>query len=271
MGTPLVLIHGMWCNGEHMARLDQLFSARTYDCRRLTLPAHVPGPDQASAVGALSIRDYVKAAKDFVAAQNFTQPPVLVGHSMGGLIAQILATQMWPAALVLLTPASPRGINALHPKVLPVGLPLFSRWGFWKRSHGLTAERARRYLGNGLHVSQQDKFFSSLMHESGRAASEIAFWWADGQCSTAVDPEAIQCPVYVVSAGRDSLTPASVVKKVAARYANATYRHWPQRSHWVIDDIDTEDMVHEIDGWLRPILQRLQRSPTTLRSVSRVE
>ena len=271
MGTPLVLIHGMWCNGEHMARLDQLFSARTYDCRRLTLPAHTPGPGQAGAVAALSIRDYVKAAKDFVAAQNFTQPPVLVGHSMGGLIAQILATQMWPAALVLLTPASPRGINALHPKVLPVGLPLFSRFAFWKRAHQPTPERARRYVVNGLHSSHQERIIASLVQESGRAASEIVFWWADGQRSTEVDAAAMQCPVYVVSAGRDFLTPASVVKKVASRYANATYRHWRDRGHWVIDDLDTEDMVHEIDGWLRPILQRLQRSPTTLRSVTRVE
>ena len=74
---------------------------------------------------------------------------------------------------------------------------------------------------------------------------------------------AVRCPVYVVSAGRDKLTPASVVRKVAARYG-ATHRHWPERGHWVIDDLDTEDMVHEIDGWLRPILTRATREPTKL-------
>ena len=269
MATPLVLIHGMWCTGENLARLDALFSARTYDCRRLTLPAHEAGPDQAAAVGALSILDYVDAAKTFIAEQNFSQPPVLLGHSMGGLIAQVLAAEIKPAALVLLTPASPWGINALHPKVLPVGLPVFSKPGFWRRPHILSPERSRKYAVNGLHSSQQEKIINNLVYESGRALSEIAFWWADRQQATRVDSDAVQCPVYVVSAGQDSLTPAAVVKKVAAHYANSTYRHWPARSHWVIDDVDTEDMVYEIDGWLRPILQRLNRVSTPLPRVTR--
>lgn len=261
MGYPLVLIHGMWCTAEHLAKVDELLSARGYDCRRLTLPAHQAGPQQAEQVAALSIRDYVRATCEFVRAQNFSQPPVLLGHSMGGLIAQLAAAELGPAALVLLTPAAPAGINSLAPEVLPVGLPIFSRWGFWKKPHRLTPERLRRYATNGLHFSYQDKLVSSLVYESGRAISEIVFWWADAGQATRLPDGAVRCPVYVVSAGADKLTPASVVRKVAARYPGATHRHWPGRSHWVIDDLDTEDMVHEIDGWLRPILRRATREP----------
>lgn len=269
MGIPVVLIHGMWCNGSHLARLDELFRARTYDTHRPTLPHHSREPGQAEAVGALSLNDYVQSVKDYISAQGFTHPPVLVGHSMGGLIAQRLAAQLPTAALVLLTPASPAGINAVHPKVIPWSLPLLSRPGFWRRAHKLSAEQARRYAVNGLHLTQQEKIINSLVYESGRVLSEIAFWWADSGKATRVDAGKVQCPVYVLSAGRDSLTPAAVVKKVAARYANATYRHWPERNHWVIDDIDTDDMVHEIDGWLRPILQRLNRVPLPLPKVDR--
>ncbi len=271
MGQPLVLIHGMWCNSQHLARLDELFSARTYQCHRPSLPAHEPVPGQEAAVGALSLEDYVQSLKAYIAAQNFSQPPVLVGHSMGGLIAQRLAAELPVAALVLLTPASPAGINAVHPRILPWSLPLIARPGFWRRAHRLTPERARRHAVNGLHVSHQEKLIKSLVYESGRVLSEIAFWWADGARVTRVDAAAVKCPVYAVSAGEDSLTPTSVVKKVAARYAHATYRHWPNRSHWVIDDLDTEDMVHEIDGWLRPILQRLNRTPMPLPKVTRAQ
>lgn len=269
MGQPLVLIHGMWCHRQHLARLDELFTARTYECHRPSLPHHEPAPGQAEAVAALSLKDYARSMQAYIEAQQFSQPPVLVGHSMGGLIAQLVATRVPVAALVLLTPASPAGINAVHPRALPWSLPILSRPGFWKRAHRLSAEQTRRYAVHGLHVSQQEKIIPSLVFESGRALSEIAFWWADGQRSSRVEPAAVKCPVYVVSAGRDALTPASVVKKVAARYANATYRHWPERGHWVIDDIDTEDMVHEVDGWLRPILQRLHRTPMPLAKVTR--
>ncbi len=271
MGQPLILIHGMWCNTRHLARLDELFSARTYECHRPSLPHHEPVERQAEAVGALSIRECVQHIKNYIAAQHFSQLPVIVGHSMGGLVAQLVAAQIPAAALVLLTPASPAGINAVVPKVLPWSLPILSRPGFWKRPHKLSQEQARRYLVNGLHTTHQEKIINSLVHESGRMLSEIAFWWADGSRATRVDAAAVKCPVYVVSAGSDSLTPTSVVKKVAARYANSTHRHWPERSHWVIDDLDTEDMVHEIDGWLRPVLQRLNRVPTTLPRVSRAQ
>lgn len=269
MGTPVILIHGMWCNTRHLARLDELFSARTYQCHRPSLPHHEPVAGQAEAVAALSISAYVQHILDYIAARQFTQQPVIVGHSMGGLIAQLVAAQIPAAALVLLTPASPAGINAVVPKVLPWSLPILSRPGFWKRAHQLKPERARRFAVNGLHTTHQEKLINSLVYESGRVLSEIAFWWADRQHATRVDAASIQCPVYVLSAGRDALTPASVVKKVAARYANSTYRYWPERSHWVIDDLDTEDMVHEIDGWLRPILQRLNRTPKALPKVTR--
>ena len=269
MGQPLVLIHGMWCNRQHLARLDELFSARTYDCHRPSLPHHEPVAGQADAVAALALNEYVQSIKSYIAAQNFTPPPVIVGHSMGGLIAQRLAAEIPTAALVLLTPASPAGINTVIPRVIRWSLPLLTRPGFWKRAHLLSPERARRYAINGLHTTHQEKVITSLVYESGRVLSEIAFWWADGAEATRVDAAAVKCPVYVVSAGKDWLTPTGVVKKVAARYANSTYRHWPERSHWVIDDLDTEGMVHEVDGWLRPILQRLHRTAVPLAKVTR--
>jgi len=264
MGTPVILIHGMWCHGGLLSRLDELLSARTYECHRPTLPAHEAGPVQADAVARLSIRDYAEALKDYIASQNFSQPPVLVGHSMGGLLAQMLATEIPTAALVLLTPASPRGINAVVPRTFWTFLGVLSRFGFWRRAHKLSPERTRQCAVNGLHAAQQEKIIKSLVYESGRMLSEIAFWWADRKRATRVEAKAVRCPVYVVSAGQDWLTPPSVVKKVAARYANATHRHWPDRGHWVIDDIDTEDMVREIDSWLRPILLRARRPSVPL-------
>ena len=63
-----------------------------------------------------------------------------------------------------------------------------------------------------------------------------------------------------MSAGADGLVPPGVVKRVAARYPQATLRVYPGRSHWVIDDAQTEDMVHEIAGWLQPMVQRAARS-----------
>ena len=259
MGHPLVLLHGMWSNASHLQRLQRLLAARGYDCHVPTLPHHEPAPAQAEQVGAQSLRDYVQALEAFIAERNFAQPPVLLGHSMGGLLAQLLACRVQPAALVLLTPAAPAGIHMLNGDVLRAALPWVLRWNFWQRPHALSLATFKRNAMNCHSPADAEKMHATLVAESGRATFETALWWADGPKASAVAAEQVRCPVYVVSAGKDGLTPSAAVKKVAARYANSTLRIWPDRDHWVIDDDDTEGMVHEIDGWLRPILARLNK------------
>lgn len=258
MAHPMVLIHGMWCTGAHLARLADALRARGFDCRVPTLPAHetgVPHPE----VGSLSLTDYAAFLERYIADQNFARPPTLVGHSMGGLLAQMLAARLEVFALVLLTPASPAGINAVRPAPLVAFFRVLMRPGFWKRPHKPSWARVRRSACNGLPTEKQRQIYAGLVEESGRALAEIAFWWADRKRTTRVDPDAVGCPVYVVAAGRDRLTPPAVVRKVAARYRGAQLRLYPQRSHWVIDDEETDEMAGEIASWLLPYEQRAAR------------
>ena len=62
---------------------------------------------------------------------------------------------------------------------------------------------------------------------------------------------------YVVSAGQDRLVPASAVRRVAALYPQASLRHYPDRGHWVLDDVDTDEMATEIANWLQGHEQRV--------------
>lgn len=258
MGYPIVFIHGMWCTGANFNRLIDGLRPRGYDCHAPNLPGHEVGVAHPE-VGAKSISEYLDFMEDYVHRQNFSQPPIILGHSMGGLLAQQLATRIKPLALVLLTPAPPAGINALKWKSMVAFARTLTRWGFWRRPHKPTIGRARASVFNGLAPEKQDALYRGMVEESGRAAFEIGFWWADLKGASRLDASKITCPVYVVSAGQDCLTPAAVVRKVAALYPNASHRHWPQRSHWVIDDGDTDEMIVEIAGWLRPFEQRASR------------
>lgn len=259
MGYPVLMIHGMWCTGANWNRIRELMTPRGYDCHAPTLPAHQPGPNQAQDVAGKSLADYLAFLQDYLQQQNFSRPPILIGHSMGGWLAQALVARCTPLAAVLLTPAAPAGINILRWSNTVAFLPHFLRWGFWRRPYKLSPEFARRYACNGLNAADQERLYKGLVSESGRAALELGMWWADGRHAARVDAAQVKCPIYVVSCGADGLVPASVVKKVAALYPQASQRIYPMRSHWVIDDEDTEDMVNEICGWLRPLEQRLGR------------
>jgi pimeloyl-ACP methyl ester carboxylesterase len=133
-----------------------------------------------------------------------------------------------------------------------------SRPGFWRKPHKPTPRRASISVFNGVPKARHPALYETLVPESGRAAFELGFWYLDRSRASDVDHAAVQCPVYVVSCGRDRLTPAPVVRKVAALYPGAALRHFPQRGHWVIDDDDTEDMVNDMLTWLRALERRTQ-------------
>ena len=250
MARPIILIHGMWCNDATLANLKAVFVARGHAVHTPNLPFHQPGKTQLQ-VGALSVSDYRAFLETYIRQQNFPQPPILIGHSMGGLLAQQLAATVKPFALVLLTPASGRGILALSLSNIFAFIKVLLSWGWWRTAHKPSPERARTSLYNGVAPAHQDRIYKLLCAESGRAVFEIGFWPLDRARATAVDHTAVQCPVFVVSAGKDKLTPPGVVQKVADRYPGAAHRYYAERSHWVIDDEDTERMANDIASWLQ--------------------
>ncbi len=229
---------------------------RGYRCFAPSLPAHDAVPDQPLMVARQGLRDYVDHLEREVNAQGFTQPPVLMGHSMGGLLAQQLALRIKPAAMVLLTPAPFSGVNGVRVSNLAVFAPWMFGGLFWRNPHKPSFERACISAFNGIPPDRHRRLYEGLVHESGRAAAEIALWWLDFSRAAAVDTAAIRCPVYIVSCGEDRLTPAAVVRKVSSAYPHAALRHYPRRGHWVVDDDETDEMIHGICGWLRPIERR---------------
>ncbi len=262
MARPLVLVHGMWCTSATLERLRALLAERGYDVHVPDLPAHAFGQESVD-VGSKSLRDYGEFLERYVREQGFSQPPVLIGHSMGGLLAQQLAARIQPFALVLLTPASPSGILALALSNIVAFWKPFTTRGFWRKPHKPSRERCAASVYNQTQRERHESYYATLVPESGRALFEIGFWPFDRARAAACDHRAIVCPVYVVSAGHDKLTPPGIVRKVAALYGKATLRHYPARGHWVIDDEDTEEMVNEILGWLRPFEARAERLGTS--------
>jgi pimeloyl-ACP methyl ester carboxylesterase len=255
MARPVVLIHGMWCTSANYARVIEGLKPRGHACFAPTLPAHEAGVAHPE-VGNQSLRDYLSFLEEFVRRQNFAEAPILVGHSMGGLLAQQLAARIQPFALVLLTPAAPAGIFGLRWSNIVSFLPVVLRWGWWRRPQKLSFGGYVRRAYNGVPPERHRALYEGMVEESGRVVFEIGFWFFDRSSASRVDAAQVRCPVYVVSCGEDRLTPAGAVRKVGALYQHASLRHYPDRGHWVLDDTDTDEMTAEIANWLQGHEQR---------------
>jgi pimeloyl-ACP methyl ester carboxylesterase len=130
MAETIVMIHGMWGTGSHWENFKDFFSREGYRCVIPSLRFHdmdpkgVPDPK----LGTTSLLDYAEDLEKLI--RELDVMPIIMGFSMGGLLAQILGSRGLARALVLLSPAPPHGINALKLSVAINFRSALMRWGF---------------------------------------------------------------------------------------------------------------------------------------------
>jgi pimeloyl-ACP methyl ester carboxylesterase len=257
MTKTIVMIHGMWGSGEYWENYAQHFETRGYHCVRPTLRFHDMKPEEPPdpRLGTTSLLDYAADLEKEI--RTLKEVPILMGHSMGGVLAQILGSCGLAKALVLLTPASPAGIIALKLSVIRSFWSTLMRWGFWKKPMRQKFEEAAYSMLHLLPLEEQRKAFGKFVYESGRAASEIGFWLFDRRKAAAVDESRVNCPVLIIGASEDRITPVSVVRQVAKKYHEvATYKEFTGHAHWVIGEPGWEEIAMYVSDWLDRLEQK---------------
>jgi pimeloyl-ACP methyl ester carboxylesterase len=263
MTGTIYMIHGMWGGPWVWDHYRPVFEAAGYRCIAATLPYHdmAPRGPPHPRLGNTSLLDYADALEREIGQMD--EVPVIMGHSMGGLLAQMLGARVRPPALVLLAPASPAGLFALTPSVLRGFLSVQAKWGFWKKPMRQTFNEAVYSTLHLLPDGEQRTAYERLVYESGRAAAEIGYWFLDPKKASRVDADRVSCPVLVVAGGRDRITPPAVARRLARRYgASATFRLFEEHAHWIMAEPGWQDVAAYVEGWLRA--QRGANLPTAV-------
>ena len=250
MRPAIFMIHGMWAGPWVWDQFVPFFSERGYHCVAPALRYHDVPPGQPPAqLGRVSLLDYaadLQAELDEVAGL-----PVLMGHSMGGMLAQMLAARRPARALVLLSPMPPQGINVLSRASLRMFRTTLVRWGFWRRPARPAFPDAAAAMLAELPPGDRRAIYDRLVCESGRAACETGFWFADPHRAKYVDTSQITVPVLIVAGGRDLLHPPAMMRQVAERYApHSTYKEFPGSGHWLTGEPGWPGIAGYVASWL---------------------
>lgn len=252
MRTPVVLIHGMWSTGETVRPIQDRLEALGYQCWAPTLPHHEGGGD-AQSVGTMSLRDYTSFLERFIADQKFETPPLLVGHSLGGLLAQMLAARIPTAGLVLFAPGvPPGGIPAISISQIRFFFPINVRPFWWKRAHRPTSFKgACRGLFNNLAPARQKALFDLLVPDSGRVLFELSFPQLDRTKAGAHDYSAVKVPVIILHGTKDGVVPCRGSHKLRSKYANVLLHEYVGAGHWAFEETNTSNtMFADLGRWL---------------------
>ena len=238
--VPLLLVHGMWGGSWYLRNYLYAAAQDGWSAWALNLRGHGgsrPVPD----LGTVSVLDYVQDVRDCLSRLG---EAVVIGHSMGGLIAQKVAEGGGVRAAVFMTSAAPRGILVLR-------WPVLTRMAFYlwamagNRSFGVSARDANALLLNRLAPERQAWAFPQLGLESGRAARELAFG------GIAVEAGRVQCATLVVGAEEDRITPATVQRQIARRYGSE-YQEARGHGHMLMLEDGWERPFKDVLAWLEP-------------------
>ena len=253
MARSIVLIHGAFCGGWCFADVMTVFAERGWSCEAPDLPFHVSGPQRAPdpRLAGLGIADY---ARDMAAVVGgLPEPPVIVGHSMGGLIAQQLAAAGLARAIVLLAPASPWGVLPSTEAEMNLAKGLMRAAPFWDKALNPSLEVAKGDSLASLDPEGQRRVFEMFSPESGRALFELFFWMFDNQRATTVAVTKVACPVLVISGSEDKVISPVTGRKIASLYANATFEEAAGRGHFLIMEEGAAGLAGRCADWLETV------------------
>jgi len=232
----VLLIHGMWADRAHWNRYRRFFEHAGYDTFAVTLRYHSV-PQNLAGLARMGLMDYVDQVRAQVA--RLTQPPVVIGHSMGGLVAQKLAELEPLRALVLISPCAPGGVWCITPSV--VGCAGGNLLDAMLRRPFIIPPRCARYgLMNTLSAREQTVIQQSFLHESGRVLWQILVG------ALRVDERNVRCPVLVLVGSEDHATPPVVARRIARKYG-ADFRVYPGRCHFLSA---ASDVMQDVGQWV---------------------
>jgi len=238
----VVMVHGAFCGAWAFERFRTPFEARGWRVLAPDLPGHAGG-----SVAGLSMSDYADAVARLCA--DLAEPPVLLGHSMGGLVCQMAARRVRPRALALLAPSPPWGVagSTLEEAVTAFGVHLADP--FW--SSAVQPDRAlmRHHSLDRVADAEREAILARLTPESGRAVREVLNWWLDPFMTTSIGAGPLPAPSLCIAGERDTVHPAATVRQVAERLGGAI-RVMPAMSHWLIGEAGWEAVAETVMAWL---------------------
>jgi non-heme chloroperoxidase len=245
--TPVVFIHGLWLLPSSWDRWRPVFEEAGYT----TL---APGwPDDPNTVDEANRHPEVFAHKtvgqvadhyqDVIA--KLSKKPAVIGHSFGGLLAQILAGRGLADAAVAIDPAPFRGVLPLPISALKSASPVLGNPANHGRAVPLTYEQFRYAFANAVSENEATELYNTFAVPAAgaplfQAATANLNPWTEVKVKTK-NPE--RGPLLIISGEKDHTVPPAI--------ANASYKK-QKRNEGVTEIVEMAGRGHALtidNGW----------------------
>jgi alpha-beta hydrolase superfamily lysophospholipase len=214
--------------------------------------------ETADDVAGLGVQEIVEHYESLIRALD--QPPVLIGHSYGGLFVELLLDRGLGRAGVAMSPAPPKGILVLPFSTLRAAAPALAHPSKWHGVVTLTLEEFTYAFVNTF--SEEDAvaaYEQYAVPETGQIFYEGGFATFHLHPPTEVHfKNEDRAPLLLVGATEDHTVPASLTNAQHKRYerssAKTDYLEFEGRPHLHMVAPDWQEVAASIDSWLDGVL-----------------
>ena len=244
---PVVFVHGLWLLPSSWDRWARLFEDAGFVALAPGWPDDPETVEEANAHPEVFARKTVKQVADHLDTiiRGLRRRPAIVGHSFGGLLAQILAGRGLAVATVAVDPAPFRGVLPLPFRALKSAWPVLGNPRNRTRAVPLTFEQFRFGFANAVSEDEaKDLYAMFAVPASGaplfQAATANLNPWTEARVDTD-NPR--RGPLLIVSGEKDNTVPWAI--------ANASFRR-QQRNPGVTEIVEMPNRGHALTvdhGW----------------------
>jgi pimeloyl-ACP methyl ester carboxylesterase len=244
---PVVFVHGLWLLPTSWQRWTDLFEQAGYT-------ALTPGwPDDPDTVAEANAHPEVLAHKtvgqvaDHFAdiASALTRKPAVIGHSFGGLLAQILAGRGLSAATVAIDPAPFRGVLPLPFSALKSAWPVLGNPANRNRAIPLTYDQFRFAFANAVSETEARELYDTFaVPAAGTPLFQAATANLNPWTEVKVDHEnPLRGPLLIISGEKDHTVPWAI--------ANASFKQ-QEKNGGITEIVEMPNRGHALtidSGW----------------------
>jgi alpha-beta hydrolase superfamily lysophospholipase len=256
--VPVVFIHGLWLHATSWEPWQELFAESGYEPVAPgwpgdadTVEATRENPDSVANHGIDDVTEHYGKIID-----GLDVPPILIGHSFGGLIAEKLLGMGRGTAAVAIDAAQIKGVLQLPLSQLRGTLPVFANPTNKHKAVSLTAKEFRYSFGNTLSEEESNALYERWTIPSpARPLFEAATAAFSPHSAAKVDTaNEDRGPLLLTMGGKDHTVPEAITKSTLKQYRHSSavtdLVEFADRGHSLIIDSGWREVAEACLAWL---------------------
>jgi non-heme chloroperoxidase len=253
----IVFIHGLWIHSAAWQDWMQFFNEKGYET------INPPWPGDAETVEgcrknpqSIANRGVVEVADSYAKViASLPNPPIVIGHSFGGLITQVILGRGIASAGIAIDPAPIKGVWQLPFSALRASLPVLGNPFNFKKAVSLTFDQFRYGFANAIPEHEaRDLYDRWLIPAPGRPLFQAAFATLNPSAETKVNTaNTTRGPLLITGGEKDHIAPpilGSASKKKYAASVVTDFKLFENRGHSLAMDHGWKEVAEYSLAWL---------------------